>query len=66
MSRNPGMRVTDVVKQIAKLWQDLPNNIKGKFKEEARLGKIPTLFFLQMLSQTKKGIRENFTPSRKG
>ena len=43
MCQNPGMRVTDVVKQLAKLWQDLLKPEKDYFKEQAKIGKLHQL-----------------------
>jgi len=39
MRMNPGIKVTEVVKQIAKLWQSLTKEEKQHFKEAAKLGK---------------------------
>ena len=38
MRQHPGIKVTDVVKQIAKMWQALPKEAKLNFKELARQG----------------------------
>lgn len=40
MKTHPGIKVTDVVKQIAKLWQALSKEEKVRYKEFAKLGKI--------------------------
>jgi len=39
MRRNPGIKVTEVVKQIASMWQSLTKDEKIRFKELAKLGK---------------------------
>lgn len=39
MRLNPGIKVTEVVKQIAKLWQALTKEDKLKYKEMAKMGK---------------------------
>jgi hypothetical protein len=38
MRMNPGIKVTEVVKQIAKLWQSLTKEEKQHYKEAAKLG----------------------------
>lgn len=40
MRQNPGIKVTEVVKQIASMWQSLTKEEKLKFKELAKLGKL--------------------------
>lgn len=40
MRQNPGIKVTEVVKQIAKLWQGLSKEEKQKYKEAAKEGKF--------------------------
>ena len=39
MRQNPGIKVTDVVKQIAKMWQSLSKEEKQRCKELAKEGK---------------------------
>ena len=39
MSKYPGIKVTDVVKHIAKLWQSLSKEEKTEYKEAAKNGK---------------------------
>lgn len=39
MKQNPGIKVTEVVKQIAKLWQSLSKDEKQRYKEAAKQGK---------------------------
>jgi hypothetical protein len=39
MRQNPGIKVTEVVKQIAKLWQSLSKEEKQRYKEAAKDGK---------------------------
>ena len=39
MKQNPGIKVTEVVKQIAKLWQSLSKEEKQRYKELAKQGK---------------------------
>lgn len=39
MKRCPGIKVTEVIKQIAKLWQALSKEEKNQFKEAAKTGK---------------------------
>ena len=39
MKRHPGIKVTEVVKQIAKLWQAIPADEKNHYKEAAKKGK---------------------------
>jgi len=39
MRQNPGIKVTEVVKQIAKLWQGLSKDEKQRYKEAAKEGK---------------------------
>jgi hypothetical protein len=36
MVQNPGIKVTEVVKQIAKLWQSLTKEEKLRYKEAAK------------------------------
>lgn len=38
MRKNPGIKVTEVVKQIAKMWQALPQDEKLYYKEAAKRG----------------------------
>ncbi len=40
MRVNPGIKVTEVVKQIAKLWQSLSKEEKQNYKEAAKQGKL--------------------------
>jgi len=40
MRQNPGIKVTEVVKHIAKLWQILTKEEKQKYKEAAKHGKL--------------------------
>lgn len=40
MRQNPGIKVTEVVKLIAKLWQNLTKEEKQKYKEAAKHGKL--------------------------
>jgi hypothetical protein len=40
MRQNPGIKVTEVVKQIAKLWQSLSKEEKQRYKEAAKQGKF--------------------------
>lgn len=39
MKQNPGIKVTEVVKQIAKMWQALSKDDKLRYKELAKMGK---------------------------
>ena len=39
MRQNPGIKVTEVVKQIASMWQSLTKDEKTRYKELAKLGK---------------------------
>ena len=39
MRQNPGIKVTEVVKQIASMWQSLTKDEKARYKELAKLGK---------------------------
>lgn len=39
MKQTPGIKVTEVVKQIAKLWQSLSKEEKLRYKEAAKKGK---------------------------
>lgn len=39
MVQCPGIKVTEVVKQIAKLWQSLSKEEKLRYKEAAKKGK---------------------------
>ena len=39
MRQNPGIKVTEVVKQIASMWQSLTKDEKIRYKELAKLGK---------------------------
>lgn len=38
MRQNPGIKVTEVVKQIARMWQSLSKDDKLKYKELAKQG----------------------------
>lgn len=40
MKQNPGIKVTEVVKQIAKMWQALSKDDKLRYKELAKMGKF--------------------------
>ena len=43
MRQNPGIKVTEVVKQIARMWQSLTKEEKLRYKEMAKLGKLYSL-----------------------
>ena len=62
MKQNPGIKVTEVVKQIAKLWQSLSKEEKQLYKEAAKQGKL--LKFLKIYSnyvfnQIKRDMQKN-------
>jgi len=38
MKQNPGIKVTEVVKQIARMWQSLSKEEKLRYKEIAKMG----------------------------
>ena len=40
MRQNPGIKVTEVVKQIARMWQSLTKDDKLRYKELAKQGTI--------------------------
>jgi HMG (high mobility group) box len=43
MRENPGIKVTEVVKQIARMWQSLTKDDKLKYKELAKQGIFESL-----------------------
>lgn len=45
MKQNPGIKVTEVVKQIAKMWQALTKDDKLRYKELAKMGKSENLCY---------------------
>lgn len=51
MRQNPGIKVTEVVKQIARMWQSLTKEDKLKYKELAKQGNI--LFLTMEYSQIR-------------
>lgn len=61
MCQNPGMRVTDVVKQLAKLWQDLLKPEKDYFKEQAKIDKER---YEKELKELTKGVKADSKPGK--
>ena len=54
MRQNPGIKVTEVVKQIARMWQSLTKEEKLRYKDLAKLGKHANTFL--MIKKTRSDI----------
>lgn len=56
MRQNPGIKVTEVVKQIASMWQSLTKDEKTRYKELAKLDKERYLTELKELMRSNHAI----------
>ena len=55
MRENPGIKVTEVVKQIARMWQSLTKEDKLRYKELAKQGKpFSTVNIIKIKSGTSR------------